>query len=168
MITAAQSSVDSYKRKAARLLKAARSGDGEARARFDCLSSRPLSFQLKHALCIVALEAGYESWAALKLDLEGLDFSTFFATPGLRNSLNPWFATYDEARAFQLENGGILLPYKSHVFVSEADILPRLGYEADHPDWSEMGYDFVRPLSEAAHARIKAALTRRFGAAAKI
>ncbi|MBP2159979.1 MULTISPECIES: hypothetical protein [Asticcacaulis] len=42
-------------------------------------------------------------------------------------------------------------------------MLGRLGFEADHPDWRDIGYDFVRPVSEAAHARIKASLQRRFG-----
>jgi hypothetical protein len=54
------------------------------------------------------------------------------------------------------------LPYRHQFFVSSLAMLERLGFETDHPDWRDIGYDFVRPASEAAHTRIKASLQRRF------
>lgn len=156
-------SVDSLKRDAARLLKQARAGDEAALKRFASLRSPPETLQLKHALAVVADEAGFDSWTELKQTQSGLDFSEFFAGPSLRDSLNPWFNNYEEARAFHAANGGVLLPYRHHFFVSSLAMLERLGFEADHPDWCDIGYDFIRPASEAAHARIKTSLQRRFG-----
>ena len=153
--------LDAYKRDATRLLKAVRAGDAVARQRFDSLDHPPAELQLKHALAVVARDAGFDSWTALK-QAQGVDFSELFGRPGLRDSLNPWFATYEEARAHLDANGGVLLPYRSHCFVSSLEILPRLGYERDDPDWKEIGHDFVRPASTEAHARIKARLNRRF------
>ena len=151
------------KRDAARLLKAVRSGDADATRRLARLDNPPADPQLKHALTVVAQEAGFESWTTLKQSHGGLDFSEFFAGPGFRDSLNPWFNNYDEARACLDANGGVLLPYRQHFFVSSLAILGRLGYEADHPDWKDIGHDFVRPASDEAHSRIKATLDRRFG-----
>lgn len=153
------------KRDAARLLKAVRAGDASATLRLARLDNPPPEPQLKHALTVVAQEAGFDSWTTLKQSAGGLDFSEFFAGPGFRDSLNPWFNNYEEARAFLDANGGVLLPYRQHFFVSSLAILGRLGYEDDHPDWKDIGHDFVRPASDEAHSRIKATLDRRFGAA---
>lgn len=152
------------KRDAARLLKQVSAGDAAALQRLSRLDNLPAEPQLKHALAVVAQEAGFDSWTAVK-QAGGLDFSEFFAGPGFRDSLNPWFNNYDEARAFMEANGGVLLPYRQHFFVSSLAMLSRLGYEDDHPDWKDIGHDFVRPASPEAHSRIKATLERRFGAA---
>ncbi|MBP2159978.1 MULTISPECIES: hypothetical protein [Asticcacaulis] len=93
-------SIDSLKRDAARLLKQARAGDDAALKRFTSLRSPPETLQLKHALAVVADEAGFDSWTELKQAQSGLDFSEFFAGPSFRDSLNPWFNNYEEARAF--------------------------------------------------------------------
>jgi hypothetical protein len=158
----AAASLDIFKRDAARLLKQARSGDASARARFERLDNPPDAPQLKHALAVIAREAGFAGWTELKSAQDGLDFSEFFAAPGLGDSLNVWFATYEEAQAFHKLNGGVLLPYRRHYFVSSMALLDRLGFEAGHADWAAIGYDFARPSSPTAHARIKAALERRF------
>lgn len=160
--------ISAYKRDAVRLLKAARSDDGFARAeaaqRFGRLASLRDDVQLKHALAVIAMEAGYPNWAELKQDAEtGFDFTEFFGKPGLADSINHWFAGYDEAKAHQAANGGVLLPYRTQCFVTSDAILARLGFEAGHPDWQAIGHDFVRPASPEAHARICAALERRFG-----
>jgi hypothetical protein len=160
--------LSAYKRDAARLLKAARSEDGFARAeaaqRFARLASLRDDIQLKHALAVVALEAGFPNWAELKQATDQtFDFSEFFGAPGLADSINHWFTTYDEAKAHQTANGGVLLPYRTHYFVTSLAILNRLGYEPGHPDWEDIGHDFVRPASSEAHSRIQAALERRFG-----
>ena len=159
--------LDTYKRDAARLLKQARSGDTAACARFERLDNPPEAPQLKHALAVVAREAGFAGWTDLKQAHTGLDFSEFFAAPGLGDTLNVWFSTYDEAKAFHAVNGGVLLPYRRHVFVTSLAMLERLGFEAGHTDWAAIGYDFVRPAPTAAQTaaqiRIKAALERRFG-----
>ncbi|MEI9903603.1 MAG: hypothetical protein WDN06_06160 [Asticcacaulis sp.] len=154
--------VESFKRDAARLLKAQRAGDAAAQARFAALDHPPAEPQLKHALAVIARDEGFAGWAELKAAKQGVDFSEFFARPGLGDTLNAWFSTYDEAKAHQRAAGGVVLPYRHQVFVSSSAILGRLGFEPDHPDWQAIGHDFVRPGSPDAFARIKAALTRRF------
>ena len=156
--------VSVYKRDAARLLKALRAGDFDAETRFSILRETPVSAQLKHALAVVAMEAGFECWTALKAAGDEPDFSDVFVRPGISDSLNAWFATYEEAKAYREAHGGILLPYRHQVFVTSLAALVRLGFETDHPDWVAIGYDFVEPASADAHGRIKAALLRRFGA----
>lgn len=155
--------IDRLKRDAARLLKSARAGDPAAIARFAALDNPPAEPQLKHALAVIAREEGFAGWTELKTAREGMDFSEFFARPGLGDTLNAWFPTYDEAKAHQQAAGGVLLPYRHQVFVTSTAILGRLGFEDGHPDWTAIGHDFVRPASPDAHARITAALTRRFG-----
>jgi hypothetical protein len=155
--------ISAYKRDAARLLKALRAGDAQAETRFSILREAPGSAQLKHALAVVAMEAGYECWTALKAAGDEPDFSNIFVRPGISDSLNAWFSAYDEAKTYHRAHGGVLLPYRHQVFVTSLAVLTRLGYEPDHPDWKEIGHDFVRPASLEAHARIKAALLRRFG-----
>src|SRR3569623_787802 len=157
-------SLDTYKRDTARLLKAARTGDASAAARLRTLDELPAVPQLKHALAVVAREAGFDGWTALKTASEGGDFSDVFAAPQVKDSVNAWFATYDEGKAHHVGAGGVLLPYRGQVFVTSLNILSRLGFERDDPDWKDIGYDFVRPASPAAHARITAAFRRSFGA----
>ncbi len=154
--------LDAYKRDAARLLKAARASEPGALTRFQRLNNPPADLQLKHALAVIAQEAGFDGWTALKQSSEGLDFGEFFAAPGLKDSINHWFRNYDEAKVHQTAHGGVLLPYRTQAFVTSLEILPRLGYETDDPDWREIGHDFVRPASEAAHSRIKTRLARRY------
>ncbi len=139
-----------------------RAGELAAKTRFAVLDNPPSDLQLKHALTVIALEAGYEGWTALKQKADGLDVSELFAAPGLKDSINHWFATYDEAKAHQSAHGGVLLPYRHQAFVTSLEILPRLGYEKDDPDWKDIGHDFIRPASAEAHSRIQAKLTRRF------
>lgn len=167
MSASAVTPLDTLKRDAARLLKQARSGDAAARRRFERLDNPPEAPRLKHALAVVAREAGFAGWTELKQARNGLDFTEFFAAPGLCDSVNVWFATYDEARAVHQVKGGVLLPYRRHYFVGSTAILGRLGFEAGHADWAAIGYDFARPACAAAHARIKAALERRFAQNAK-
>ncbi len=159
-----------YKRDATRLLKALRGDDERTRTEAEQRLARQLQskadtgqLQLKHALAVVARESGFASWTDLKASIEKLDFSAFFGGPSIRDSLNSWFSNYEEARAHQIANGGILLPYRNHYFVSSLAILGRLGFEDDHPDWRDIGHDFARPASSEAHARITASLERRFG-----
>ena len=157
-------SIDQYKRDAAKLLKAVRADDAIARDRFHRLENAPAGLQLKHALTVIAHEAGFPSWMALKSAAEEVDFSEIFAAPGLKDSINHWFRNYAEAKAHQAVNGGVLLPYRTQAFVTSLEILPRLGYEKDDPDWSDIGYDFIHPASTEALARIKARLSRRLTA----
>ena len=156
--------LDTYKRDAAKLLKAVRADDATAGERFRMLENAPPGVQLKHALTVIAQEAGFPNWTALKNAAEEVDFSEIFAAPGLKDSINHWFRDYEAAKAHQQAHGGVLLPYRHQAFVTSLEILPRLGHEKDDPDWKDIGYDFIRPASTEALTRIKARLSRRLTA----
>ncbi|HLB58136.1 MAG TPA: hypothetical protein VJL60_04920, partial [Gammaproteobacteria bacterium] len=65
----------------------------------------------KQALAVIALEKGFDSWAELKCQL-----------PLIRGGfLNLWFATYEEAKAYQQEKGGYLFAFKKQCFIVDAD-----------------------------------------------
>ena len=158
----ARKPVDSYRRDAARLLKAAKDRSPGALEQFAALDNPPPNLQLKHALAVIASQAGFESWAQLKNDAEAPNFSEFFTSNGRADSINHWFSGYAEARAHHELYGGVLLPFRHQCFVTSLEILGRIGFEKDDPDWREIGYDFITPRSDAALSRIKAKLTRRY------
>jgi len=48
-----------------------------------------------------------------------------------------------------------LLPYKSHFFVCEADVIRALGLEPDDPDWEKIGWDVAQPADLEACERLR-------------
>lgn len=137
-----------------------------AAARFRCLRSfaalspdellaQPDRVQRKHALLVIALEQGFESWLDLLRASAGAaagDVEMYCER--LTLYLNRWFADYDEARASLASEGGFLLPYGKYCFITTADGIRELGLDPDDPDWARIGRDFVRPADPAAHARL--------------
>ena len=67
--------------------------------------------------------------------------------PRMDAFLNRWFTNYDEARASLEAQGGYLLPFKDHFFVSTADAIRELGLDPDDHDWAAIGWDWVRPAN---------------------
>jgi hypothetical protein len=98
----------------------------------------------KHALGVIALEKGFKSWAQLKCQL-----------PFIRGGfLNLWFANYEEAKSYQQEKGGFLLPFKNQFFVCEASYITHLGLNAEDLDWKLIGYDWAYPNNKEAWQRL--------------
>jgi hypothetical protein len=113
--------------------------------------------RLKHALAVVAEEGGFASWVALKHAFEELAHTAAadppgFHTPRLDSLLNRWFRDHAEARASLAQQGGYLLPFREHFFVTESEGVRALGLDPDDPDWSAVGFDLARPLERAAYA----------------
>jgi len=69
--------------------------------------------------------------------------------------LNRWFATYEDARAAREHEGGFLLPYRNHFFVTHADAICGLGLDPDDPDWARIGWDWVAPADLDAWQRLR-------------
>lgn len=94
----------------------------------------------KYALTVIALEKGFESWPDLKTQL-----------PFIRGGfLNHWFATYQEAKAFQNKNGGFLLPFRSQFFICNENYIRNLGFNPTDADWKRIGYDWAKPENKEA------------------
>jgi hypothetical protein len=70
--------------------------------------------------------------------------------------VNRWFTTYEAARASLEAEGGYLLPYRRHFFVTLREGVRELGLDPDDPDWARIGWDWVRPADAEAWARLRA------------
>lgn len=135
---------------AAILLKSLKSSDSDKAAkRFKRLPEfRDLAIsdllqqriQLKHALSVIALENGFQSWVDLKIQIN-------FIAGGY---LNLWFANYEEAKSYLKSSGGFLLPYKKQFFICDTNYLKHIGFEPDDSDWKKIDYDWVVPADQEA------------------
>lgn len=70
----------------------------------------------KHALAVIAIEKGFQSWADLKMQIH-------FIVGGY---LNLWFANYSEAKSHLESAGGFLLPYKHQFFICNANYIKQI------------------------------------------
>lgn len=69
--------------------------------------------------------------------------------------LNRWFTSYEDARSSLESEGGYLMPYQSHFFVTMGEGVRELGLDPDDPDWALIGWDWVRPKDHEAWERLK-------------
>lgn len=76
--------------------------------------------------------------------------------PRMGGVLSRWFADYDEARASLELEGGYLLPYRQHYFVTTSAAIEELGLDPLDCDWARIGWDWVRPASAEAWERLLA------------
>ena len=111
--------------------------------------------RLKHALAVIALEHGYDSWMALKEATEQRDSAAFMYTRRMETLLNRWFTTYEEARESLNHQEGFLFPYGSQFFVCEFEGIRELGLDPNDSDWERIGWDWVKPLDRAAWERLR-------------
>jgi hypothetical protein len=149
--------VQECKIQASILLKSLRSenSDMQLRAikRFQCLAEfakfshvvmLAAPIKLKHALLVIAIENGFQSWVQLKTEV-----------PFIRGGfLNKWFANYAEAKQQLRAENGFLLPYKKQFFICDASYIAQLGLDPLAPDWELIGYDWANPNDKAAWQRL--------------
>ncbi len=153
------------------LLKHAQQRDSYAIGRFKQLSSysslsandtKALNdLQLKHALNVVAVENGYESWTGLKFTLDHAAESSPLAVineqfypKGLTTYWNIWFAKYSQAKKVLSEGKGFLLPYKNQFFIVEEHFVDSIGLPHTLPEWKEIGNDWIHPKNVKAWLRL--------------
>ncbi len=178
-------SLSSCRASARRLLKQLRSGEADAVAAalarfrglrsFATLSAADTAqherIQLKHALAVVAQEAGYASWTAMKRALEATmpvpaprraarrnAAEEIWYGRGMAVFLNRWYPRHEEAKADLERAGGYLLPYRHHFFVCTAEAVRVLGLDPEDADWARIGHDGARPKDAEAFQRL---LTKR-------
>jgi hypothetical protein len=127
-------------------------------------SGKPL--QLKEALNILAVSAGYGSWRELKAAYETTDH---YCPPGTSAHWKTWYKSYDEARTHLMghtntgENGRaeFLLPYRDQYFVCEIHYLEALGISASDSDLAKVGTNWVELRDAAAFARLNERIKSR-------
>lgn len=132
----------------------------------DTLIADPELVRHAHALTVIAIEEGYESWNALlawarEADARtpvgpSVDTERYFLRK-MSPFWNRWFTTYAEARESLEQVGGYLFPFRDQFFVCEAGFIDALGADPADQDWARIGFDWVEPADPAAYER----LTRR-------
>ena len=137
------------------------------KADLDALRAAAPSIQRKHCLAAVARGLGFASWDHARRVLGGdsseTDFGKLLYGGSGGSRLNHWFASYDEAKGFLAEHEGAeprryLLAYQRHFFIVDAHFIEALGLDPVDPDWEAIGWDWARPRSPDARARLYAKL----------
>lgn len=153
-----------YKNEASKLFKLLHSDNPNkqksAIRRFAILTRHtltPETIQRKHALAVIALEAGYSSWSELKKHItkSPINYRDFFGAPRFGGTLNHWFKTYPAAKEYLRAKGGYLLPFRGQYFVATPDFIQNIGLDQQDPDWQRIGYDWVQPECPKAFYRLK-------------
>lgn len=131
---------------------------------FSLLSSSDQSaidaIQHKHALTVIAVENGYESWADLKQALEVAASSPLaeideqFYPKSFTTYWNIWFAKYSQAKKVLDEGKGYLLPYKHQFFICEEHFVDSIGIPHTLPEWKLIGHDWIHPKNVKAWLRL--------------
>jgi len=171
--------LEEYRIRASRLLKELRGTDlalglraanrfgilpgFEDKAPGDIYNSRD-RLRRKHALTVIAREAGFEDWPELKDSISragDLGFDTRRLFQRTATFLNLWYRTYEQAREVLTEDPKrYLFPYRHQFVVCEGQLLADQGIDTADPDWERMGRDWVRPLDARARARLAVRLRR--------
>lgn len=105
----------------------------------------------------VARAWGFSSFIAAKAMFNGEPGAVEFGTllyPKYGPTLNAWYADYEKARQHREARGWYLLAYRNDILVVDRTYVASLRLDPDDPDWPEMGYDWVRPLSVPARCRL--------------
>ncbi|MEP7361751.1 MAG: hypothetical protein ABI972_00725 [Acidobacteriota bacterium] len=157
--------IEEYRIRASRLLKALRGPDEAAAVRAEeRLRQLPQvagllrdDLRRKHALAVIAREAGYAGWLELKAAIEEksvFDPARLVDRP-TGGFINLWYRSYEEARAvLDGETRRFLFPYRSQFFVCEAGLIETAGVDPFDADWDRMGRDWVKPSDAAARGRL--------------
>jgi hypothetical protein len=115
-------------------------------AQFSAFSTDILAATMKHkhALLVIAVEKGFQSWVLLKTEI-----------PFIRGGfLNKWFVSYAEAKLQLQTDGGFLLPYKKQFFICDANYIAQLGFDPADTDWNFIEHDCANPVNKAASERL--------------
>jgi hypothetical protein len=132
------------------------------RADSEGLATFVANVQRKHCLAVVARESGFQTWEHASRVIAGeaseageTDYGELLSPKGASTFLNHWFASYDEARAVHVEQGGYLLAYKRHCFIAGRDyVAVTLRLDPDDADWAAIGFDWLRPRDPGARRRL--------------
>jgi hypothetical protein len=126
------------------------------------LVSIATTLQRRHCLAVIAAELGFRGWPEARRVLTGegtvADFGDLLCPRRCGAHVNLWYARYEEAAAVRAERGGYLLAYRRQYLVVDRYYVETLGLDPDDPDWSRLGFDWVRPRDPAARVRLYARL----------
>jgi hypothetical protein len=128
------------------------------RSKEDDLAAIAQKIRRQDCLTIMAAELGFANWPEAKRVLAGedndTDFGTLLCPKRCCGHLNRWYKHYDEAAAMRETCDGYLLAYRRQYLVVDRYYIESLGLDPDDSDWEALGFDWVRPRSNAARARL--------------
>jgi hypothetical protein len=112
----------------------------------------------RQCLTLLATELGFQGWPAARAALSGtgpvVDFGTVLYPDRCGGHLNLWYRRYDDAVTGRQVCAGYLLAYRRDFVVVQGSFIEVLGLEPTAPEWSQMGFDWVRPLDVRARTRL--------------
>lgn len=118
--------------------------------------------QRKHCLSTLAKEHGFSGWQhatrVLGGDPDEPDFGKLLIPHRCGGFTNNWFVEHQQARECRDSTNGYLLAYRRQFFVVTAQYVRTLGLDPADPDWTAIGYDWVRPADPDARKRLYAKL----------
>ena len=117
----------------------------------------------RDCLTAIAAELGFANWPQAKSALTGqgqtTDFGTLLCPLTLAGGhINRWYTRYEEAAEARATCQGYLLAYRRQYLVVDRYYIEDLGLDPQDEDWEAIGFDWVRPRSVAARARLYAKL----------
>jgi hypothetical protein len=110
--------------------------------------------KLKHALAVIAIENGFDSWLNLKTYFDKTRHTNFIMHSGF---LNQWFSTYKDAKSYLTEmkpGSSFLLPFKKQFFICDANVIEHFGFNPHDQDWQLINYNWVEPNNIVAWERL--------------
>ena len=128
------------------------------------VSSLTAQVRRRHCLAVIAHELGFQGWphaVAVLCGAESSDYGTLLYPKGAEVHWNIWSASYEEAQAIHEKQGGYLLAYRRHFFITDRYFVDTLGLDPDDPDWELIGWDWARPRRTDARERLYGKLIRR-------
>lgn len=116
-------------------------------------------YRLKHAYHVLAVENGYDNWAAFR---ESIIMQDCMYAIGCGAYLNVWFKHYEEAVTYHQKNGGYLLQYRSDYLVVKHAVIEMLGLQHLHAEWEAIGNNWVQPANKEAWEKIYAVAKAKY------
>ena len=119
------------------------------------------SVQLKHAYYVIAIEAGFKTWAELKHTVVENDC---LYKPGCVGFIHAWFKNYQQAEIYFRKHGGYLISFWKDIVVCGEEYISCIGLGEYKEQWKNIGYNWVKPKDGKAFQFLKETAAKNYEA----
>jgi len=119
----------------------------------------PDSVQLKHAYHVLAVEAGFTTWATLKHAIIENDCLYKSACVGF---IHAWFSDYAKAEIYFNMHGGYLISFWKDYVVCGKEYISGIGLSQYEEQWKNIGHNWVKPHDMKAFHFLKQAAAKNY------
>lgn len=116
-------------------------------------------FRLKHAYAVLAIEAGFNNWNALR---EAIIREDCLYSDQCACFLNAWFADYRTAQNYLQQHGGYLLKFRKDFVVCQQEYITQLGLGHYPAEWKAIAYNWVEPACKASWQKLYTAARNNY------